>query len=73
MTEKSGNGREHRQVGTELTYTDKTGRRNRVGGYKQTEPKESALREREREIEREWRKAPKPRNRPPVLSMISIN
>jgi hypothetical protein len=49
MTEKSCNGREHRQVGTQLTYADETGRRNRVGGYKQTEPKEIALRERKRE------------------------
>ncbi len=49
MTEKSCNGREHRQVGTQLTYADEAGRRNRVGEYKQTEPKESALREKERE------------------------
>jgi hypothetical protein len=52
MKEKSCNGREHRQVGTQLTYADETGRRNRVGGYKQT--KESAPRERKRE--RKWRK-----------------
>ncbi len=45
MTEK----RDHRQVGTQLTYADETGRRNRGGEYKQTEPKESALREKERE------------------------
>ncbi len=50
MTEnlKSCNGREHRQVGTQLTYADETGRRNLVGEYKQTEPEESALREKER-------------------------
>ena len=49
MTEKSCNSREHRQDGTQLTYVDETGRLNRVGEYKQTEPKESALREKQRE------------------------
>ena len=42
---------------------------------KKTEPEERAgVLEREREREREkWRMAPKPRNRLPVLLMISIN
>jgi hypothetical protein len=61
MTEKSCNDREHRQVRTQLTDADETGRRNRVGGYKQTEPKESALavRERKREKVAQGAQAPK--------------